>query len=42
MTMANTNLQNNKLNNIKLDFKDSKYATGKRKKSIARIWLKKG
>jgi len=27
---------------IKLDFKDSKYATGRRKKSIARIWLKKG
>jgi len=27
---------------IKLDFKDSKYATGKRKKSIAKIWLKKG
>jgi len=27
---------------IKLDFKDSKYATGKRKTSIAKIWLKKG
>jgi len=27
---------------IKLDFKDSKYATGIRKKSIAKIWLKKG
>ena len=27
---------------IKLDFKDSKYATGRRKKSIAKIWLKKG
>ena len=27
---------------IKLDFKDSKYATGRRKKSIARVWLKKG
>jgi len=26
----------------KLDFKESKYATGKRKKSIAKIWLKKG
>ena len=25
-----------------LNFKDSKYATGKRKTSIARIWLKKG
>ena len=28
--------------NIKLDFKDSKYATGRRKKSIARVWIKKG
>jgi len=27
---------------IKLDFKDSMYATGRRKKSIAKIWLKKG
>ena len=27
---------------MKLDFKDSKYATGRRKKSIAKIWLKKG
>ena len=28
--------------NIKLDIKNSKYATGRRKKSIARVWLKKG
>ena len=27
---------------IKFDFKDSKYATGRRKKSIAKVWLKKG
>jgi Ribosomal protein S9 len=27
---------------INLDFKDSKYATGRRKTSIARVWLKKG
>ena len=27
---------------IKLDFKDSKYATGRRKTSIAKIWIKKG
>ena len=27
---------------LKLDFKDSKYATGRRKKSIARVWVKKG
>ena len=25
-----------------LNFKDSKYATGRRKKSIAKVWLKKG
>ena len=28
--------------NVKIDFKDSKYATGRRKKSVARVWLKKG
>tara|TARA_B100000029_G_scaffold7194_1_gene7620 strand:+ start:1091 stop:1531 length:441 start_codon:yes stop_codon:yes gene_type:complete len=27
---------------IKLNFKDSIYATGRRKKSIAKVWLKKG
>ena len=27
---------------IKLDFKEGKYATGRRKKSIAKVWLKKG
>jgi len=27
---------------IRLDFKDSKYATGRRKTSIAKVWLKKG
>ncbi|OUW49607.1 MAG: 30S ribosomal protein S9 [Candidatus Pelagibacter sp. TMED196] len=31
-----------KFEKIKLDFKDSKYATGRRKKSIARVWVKKG
>jgi len=35
----NTEINNKK---IKLDFKDSKYATGRRKKSIAKVWLKKG
>ena len=35
----NTESNNNK---IKLDFKDSKYATGRRKKSVAKVWLKKG
>ena len=27
---------------IKLDFKESKYATGRRKRSIAKVWVKKG
>ena len=27
---------------IKFDLKEAKYATGRRKKSIARVWLKKG
>ena len=39
---SNTNLGNNIPKKIKLDFKESKYATGRRKKSIARIWVKKG
>ena len=38
-TQLNTEPINKK---IKLDFKDSKYATGRRKKSIAKVWLKKG
>ena len=37
-------LNNNptKTKKIKLDFKDSKYATGRRKKSFAKVWVKKG
>ena len=31
-----------KTQKLKLDFKDSKYATGRRKTSIAKVWLKKG
>ena len=31
-----------KKNKIKLDFKESKYATVRRKKSIAKVWTKKG
>jgi len=27
---------------LKLDFKDSKYATGRRKTSVAKVWVKKG
>ena len=41
------NLQNqekklDKNKKIKINFKDSKYATGRRKRSIAKVWLKKG
>ena len=36
-----TNIENTN-KKIKLDFKDSKYATGRRKKSIAKVWVKKG
>ena len=39
--MSNTQT-NIKASKIKLDFKDSKYATGRRKTSVARVWLKKG
>ncbi len=36
------NTEKTKTKKIKLDFKESHYATGKRKTSIARIWIKKG
>ena len=39
--MENAQSNNNK-SKLKLDFKDSKYATGRRKTSIAKVWLKKG
>ena len=38
---VNTN-SSNEISKSDLNFKDGKYATGKRKTSIARIWLKKG
>ena len=34
--------ETNEVQDIKLDNKNSAYATGKRKQSIARVWLKKG
>ena len=37
-----SNQENNKNSFPKINFKDGKYATGRRKKSIARICLKKG
>ena len=42
VTTATPNKVSTKKPKIKLDFKDSKYATGRRKKSIAKIWVKKG
>ncbi len=40
--MEQTNQTFEKNKKIKLDFKNSKYATGRRKKSIAKVWVKKG
>ena len=41
--MQNITAQNhNPTKKIKLDFKEGKYATGRRKKSVARVWIKKG
>ena len=37
-----TSISAQKTIKIKLDFKESKYATGRRKTSIAKVWLKKG
>ena len=38
----NTPQTSTKKPKLKLDFKDSKYATGRRKTSIAKVWVKKG
>ncbi len=35
-------MENTEINNPKLDIKERSYATGKRKNSIARVWLKRG
>ncbi len=40
MELANNNKEKPK--KLKLNFKDSKYSTGRRKKSIAKVWVKKG
>ncbi len=40
--MSEAILQNIKVKKVKLDFKDSKYSTGRRKRSVARVWIKKG
>ena len=39
---AQIDTKNTKPKKIKLNFKDSKYATGRRKRSIAKVWVKKG
>ena len=40
--MESAQISSKKSPKLKLDFKDSKYATGRRKTSIAKVWLKKG
>jgi small subunit ribosomal protein S9 len=42
MENISSNENNIKTKKIKLDFKESKYATGRRKRSIAKVWVKKG
>ena len=39
MQNTETSLKNQK---NKLDFKDSKYTAGRRKRSVAKVWVKKG
>ena len=39
METTQVEMNNNKM---KLDFKESNYATGRRKESVARVWIKKG
>ena len=39
--METINTDSNQIKKVKLDFKDSKYATGRRKRSIAKVWIKK-
>tara|TARA_B100000941_G_scaffold290389_1_gene272264 strand:- start:1341 stop:1775 length:435 start_codon:yes stop_codon:yes gene_type:complete len=36
------NINTNSKEKIKFEYKESKYATGRRKKSIAKVWVKKG
>ena len=42
MENSQQNNQNTKEQKLKLDFSDGKYATGRRKTSIAKVWVKKG
>ena len=40
--MENLNPSPTKAKKIKLDFKESRYATGRRKRAIAKVWVKQG
>ena len=40
--MEQTEIKKENTSRVKLDFKNSKYSTGRRKKSIAKVWVKKG
>jgi len=42
MSLTNLESSQKRTQKIKLDFKDAKYATGRRKRSVARVWIKKG
>ena len=40
--METQEIKSPELKDVKFNLSDSKYATGRRKRSIARVWLKKG
>ena len=42
MNMTNIDMTKSKIEKIEFNIKDSKYATGRRKSSSARVWVKKG
>ncbi len=42
MSLTNLESSQKRTQKIKLDFKDAKYATGRRKRSVARVWIKRG
>ena len=40
--ISSTDSSKQSVKKLKLNFKDAKYATGRRKRSIAKVWVKKG
>ena len=40
--ISSTGSSKQSVKKLKLNFKDAKYATGRRKRSIAKVWVKKG